>query len=152
MLWAEQYNHSANVLTKKNTLIKFALLSTSCNSINFFGFWGHFPLTTCYSLIFYFNVAVHRRTGGLENGGFNHDTGKNVHRRTGGLEKKWTPLKYHRLVHRRTGGLETPLTIYSVPYLVHRRTGGLEIKGTVVSNGGQVHRRTGGLENLLFNV
>ncbi len=66
MLWAEQYNHSTVVLTKKNTLINYALLSTSCNLTIFFGFWGQFLLTTCCSLLFYCNVAVHRRTGGLE--------------------------------------------------------------------------------------
>ena len=67
MLWAEQYNHSTVVLTKKNTLIISVLLSASCNLTIFFGFWGQFLLTTCCNLLFYCNVAVHRRTGGLEN-------------------------------------------------------------------------------------
>ena len=67
MLWAEQYNHSTVVLTKKNTLINSGLLSISCNLTIFFGFSGKFSLTICYSLLFYCNVAVHRRTGGLEN-------------------------------------------------------------------------------------
>jgi len=66
MLWAEQYNHSAVVLNKKNTIVKSVLLSTSCNLTIFFGFWGQFLLTTCFNLFFYCNVAVHRRTGGLE--------------------------------------------------------------------------------------
>ncbi len=86
MLWAEQYNHSAVVLTKKITLINSVLLSTSCNLTIFFDFLGQFLLTTCCSLFFYCNVAVHRRTGGLE-------TAKNI-------------LKQTHHVHRRTGGLE----------------------------------------------
>jgi len=42
MLWAEQYNHRALVLTKKNTLINSVLLSTSYNLTIFLVFWVNF--------------------------------------------------------------------------------------------------------------
>ena len=86
MLWVEQYNHSAVVLTKKNSLIDSVLLSTSCNLTIFLGFLGQFLLTTCFSLFFYCNAAVHRRTGGLEIFRFEQVSISSVHRRTGGLE------------------------------------------------------------------
>ena len=111
MLWAEQYNHSTVVLTKKNSLINSVLLSTSCKLAIFFGFSGQFLLTTCSRLFFYFNIAVHRRTGGLENMANRLARLMVVHRRTGGLEIPRARSTVSRLVHRRTGGLEN----YGIP-------------------------------------
>ena len=91
MLRIEQYNHNTVVLTKKNTLLNSVLLSTSCNLTIFIGYSNQFLLTTCFSLFFCCNAAVHRRTGGLEN--INELTGTvlGVHRRTGGLEIRNRP-------------------------------------------------------------
>ena len=54
-------------------------------------------------------IAVHRRTGGLERAAYQGGASQGVHRRTGGLESYKNSAKNLRAVHRRTGGLEITL-------------------------------------------
>ena len=57
------------------------------------------------------NIAVHRRTGGLERKCGARSGQAGVHRRTGGLEKVARWFQFIASVHRRTGGLEIRVSL-----------------------------------------